>query len=181
MAGSARWAVVGLACLLVLLGLTPSAVEAILLEVDYPEDDNYSRVTLTCKKSSLDGLDSNQQPATFWRGTSPITSGSQLVVAVTDSTDDIITFVFNQSQEGSFTCRTALDEASTNVEKLAASPPATYNTPMMPQYILFPSLESTRKVNLSCAIQPGALTENYRVEWRRVDQLPLLTMKIRSI
>ena len=51
---------------------------------------------------------------------------------------------------------------------LAALPPATYNTPMMPHYILFPSLESTRKVNLSCAIQPGALKENYRVEWRRV-------------
>ena len=39
---------------------------------------------------------------------------------------------------------------------------------MMPHYILFPSLESMRKVNLSCAIQPGALTENYRVAWSRV-------------
>ena len=38
----------------------------------------------------------------------------------------------------------------------------------MPHYILFPSLDHTRKVNLSCAIQPGALTANYRVEWRRV-------------
>ena len=51
---------------------------------------------------------------------------------------------------------------------LAALPPATYNTPMLPQYILFPSLESTRKVNLSCAIQPGARKENYRVVWSRV-------------
>ena len=38
----------------------------------------------------------------------------------------------------------------------------------MPHYILFPTLESMRKVNLSCAIQPGALTENYRVVWSRV-------------
>ena len=52
---------------------------------------------------------------------------------------------------------------------LAASPPATYDTPMMPHYILFPSLNHTRKVNLSCAIQPGALTANYRVEWNRVE------------
>ena len=51
---------------------------------------------------------------------------------------------------------------------LTASPPATYNTPMMPHFILFPSLESMRKVNLSCAIQPGALTENYCVVWSRV-------------
>ncbi|CAI8043378.1 hypothetical protein GBAR_LOCUS24064 [Geodia barretti] len=39
---------------------------------------------------------------------------------------------------------------------------------MMPHYILFPSLDHTRKVNLSCAIQPGALKDNYRVIWRRV-------------
>ena len=39
----------------------------------------------------------------------------------------------------------------------------------MPHYILFPSLDHTRKVNLSCAIQPGALTDNYRVSWRRVE------------
>ena len=112
MAGSARWAVVGLACLLVLLD-----VEAILLEVDYPQTGNYSYVTLTCKRSFLDDLNSNQKPATFWRGTSRITSGSQLV-EVTASTDVSISFVFNQDQEGSFSCRTALHEVS-NVEKLA--------------------------------------------------------------
>ncbi|CAI7994643.1 hypothetical protein GBAR_LOCUS1523 [Geodia barretti] len=43
---------------------------------------------------------------------------------------------------------------------------------MMPHYILFPSLESMRKVNLSCAIQPEALKENYRVSWRRVKPTP---------
>ena len=42
----------------------------------------------------------------------------------------------------------------------------------MPHYILFPSLESMRKVNLSCAIQPEALKENYRVSWRRVKPTP---------
>ena len=117
MAGSARWAGVGLACLLVLLGLTPSDVEAILLVVDSPQTGNYSYVTLTCKKSSLDGLDSDQKPATFWRETSRITTGSQLV-AVTAETDVTISFVFNQDQEERFSCRTALNEVS-NVEKLA--------------------------------------------------------------
>ncbi|CAI8042433.1 Frizzled-4 [Geodia barretti] len=148
-------------------GDTPSPTTAILLEVDYPQTGNYSYVTLTCKRSSLDGLNFNQRPATFWRGTSRITTGSQLVA----ETEVSISFVFNQDQEGSFSCRTALDEVS-NVEKLAASPPATYNTPMMPHYILFPSLESMRKVNLSCAIQPEALKENYRVSWRRVKPTP---------
>ena len=56
---------------------------------------------------------------------------------------------------------------------LSASPPATYETPMMPHYILFPSLDHTRKVNLSCAIQPGALKDNYRVIWRRVQPTAL--------
>ena len=120
MAGSARWAVVGLACLLVVLGLTPSVVGMIMLKVNYPEDDNYSYVTLTCR-NAIDPLSSDQTPATFWRGTSQIfTSGSQLVVEVTDSTDDSISFVFNQDQEGSFTCMTAFeDDEVSNVEKLA--------------------------------------------------------------
>ena len=94
---------------------------AILLEVNYPEgeDDNYSYVTLTCR-NTIDPLSSDQTPATFWRETSQIfRSGSQLVVEVTDSTDDSISFVFNQSQEGSFSCRTALADEVSNVEKLA--------------------------------------------------------------
>ena len=119
MAGSTRWAVVGLACLLVVLGLTPSVVEAIRLEVEYPQTGNYSYVTLTCIMNAIDGLlNPNQQPATFWRGTSQITSGGSQLVAVMAETDVSISFVFNQDQEGSFTCRTALNEVS-NVEKLA--------------------------------------------------------------
>ena len=118
MAGSARWAVVGLVSLLVVLGLTPSVVEAILLDVDYPADGNYSYVTLTCKKDRIIVLSSDQQPATFWRGTSQITSESQLVTLVLAETDVSISFVFNQTQEGSFSCKTALDEVS-NVEALA--------------------------------------------------------------
>ena len=39
---------------------------------------------------------------------------------------------------------------------------------MLPQYILFPSHDHTRRVNLSCAIQPGALKDNYGVSWSRV-------------
>ena len=50
----------------------------------------------------------------------------------------------------------------------AASPPADYTTPKMPQYILFPTRESTREVTLTCAIQPGALSESYSVVWRRI-------------
>ena len=116
----ARWTVVGPVSLLVVLGLTPSVVEAILLEVDYPENGNYSYVTLTCKKDRIDDLSSDQQPATFWRGTSQITSGSQLVTAVLAETDVSISFVFNQTQEGSFSCKTALDnDEVSNVEALA--------------------------------------------------------------
>jgi hypothetical protein len=137
-----------------------------LLEIDYPQTGNYSYVTLTCKNSVFDDLTPSQRPAKFWRGELEITSPSDLVT-VTASTDVSISFVFNQDQEGSFSCRTALDEVS-NVEKLAASPPATYNNEMMPHYILFPSHDHTRRVNLSCAIQPGALKDNYRVSWSRV-------------
>ena len=121
MAGSARWAVVGLACLLVVLGLTPSAVEAILLEVEYPQTGNYSYVTLTCKNSRIVDLTTNQRPARFLRGELEITSPSDLVTVTTNTDIDLdvsISFVFNQSQEGSFTCRTALGQVS-NVEKLA--------------------------------------------------------------
>ena len=55
-----------------------------------------------------------------------------------------------------------------NLFFVAASPPADYTTLKMPQYILFPTRESTREVTLSCAIQPGALTGSYSVVWRRV-------------
>ena len=114
MAGSARWAVVGLACLLVLLD-----VEAILLEVDYPQTGNYNYVTLTCKSSVIDGLTQSQRPARFWRGELEITSPSDLVT-VTASTDVSISFVFNQAQEGSYKCTTKHDEES-NVEKLSGT------------------------------------------------------------
>ena len=120
MAGSARWAVVGLACLLVVLGLTPSAVEAILLEVEYPQTGNYSYVTLTCKNSRIIDLTTNQRPARFLRGELEITSPSDLVTVTTNTDIDVsISFVFNQSQEGSFSCRTALADEVSNVEKLA--------------------------------------------------------------
>ena len=119
MAGSARWGVVGLACLLVVLGLTPSVVEAILLEVNYPQTGNYSYVTLTCKKGPIDDLMQSQIPARFLRGVLEITFPSDLVT-VTTKTSTSISFVFNQTQEGSYTCTTRDGEES-NVENLSGT------------------------------------------------------------
>ena len=121
MAGSARWAAVELTSLFSLLGLSLS-VDVIILEVVYPEaaNYNYSYVKLTCLKNLLDPLDLNERPATFWRGVSQITYNSDLVTDVVQKIDVSITFDFNQNQEGSFSCKTALGEAS-NAKKLAGT------------------------------------------------------------
>ena len=117
MAGRSCQAVASL--LGVLLSLSPS-VEAILLKVDYPVTGNNSRVKLTCRQSLLGGLAINEQPATFWKGDSQITSNTELVTVIDDNSDVSITFEFNQNQEGSFTCRTAQEDVS-NIEPLAGS------------------------------------------------------------
>ena len=51
---------------------------------------------------------------------SPITANSVAqLVEQNDATRDEITFVFDQSQEGSFSCRTALNETLLMLEELA--------------------------------------------------------------
>ena len=106
MAGTAGFAVVGLILLVVLVVLElPLSVEAIKLRVTYPNGANFSFVNLTCITDFGDPLPSDQRPATFWRnGTEQITQGSGAVVSVTSSNEVSIVFVFNQRQEGKFTC-----------------------------------------------------------------------------
>ena len=67
------------------------------LNVDYPERDNqnYSVVTLSCRDGAF-----SVQNAVYQR------NGDDLgaVVNVTDETDEEVTFVFTQQQEGWFRC-----------------------------------------------------------------------------
>ena len=51
-----------------------------------------------------------------------------------------------------------------------ASPPATYNTNEMARYVIIPTPESSRRISLSCAIKPGALTDRYSVMWEQMLQ-----------
>ena len=122
MAGRSCWAVVGLASL---LGVLLSPVEAIILNVEYPMENkrNFSVVRLSCVNGGQfsDPLSAAQLPATFLKDGSPITANSVVSIIEDDENDatrDEITFVFDQSQEGSFSCRTALNEPS-NAEELA--------------------------------------------------------------
>ena len=122
MAGRSCWAVVGLASL---LGVLLSPVEAIILNVEYPMENNrnFSIVRLSCVNGGefMDPLSGAQLPATFLRNGEPITADSVVSIIEDDENDatlDEITFVFDQSQEGSFSCRTALNEPS-NAEELA--------------------------------------------------------------
>ena len=105
MVGTAGFAVVGLVLVLVVVLELPLSVEAIKLSVTYPDNMNFSFVSLTCLTDFNDPLPSDQRPATFWRnGTEQITQGSGAVVSVTSSNEVSIAFVFNQRQEGKFTC-----------------------------------------------------------------------------
>ena len=66
----------------------------------------------------------------------------------------------------------------------AASPPATYNTSEMARYVIIPTPESSRRISLSCAIRPGALTDRYSVTWEQIlphespHPLPTITQSI---
>ena len=121
MAARSCWAVgAGLASLLgVLLSLTPST-NAALLQVTYPTG-SFSEVTLKCVDGTIGGftddLTGDQLPAEFFRNGSPITASS--VAQLVEQYSDEIRFIFNQNQEGRFSCRTADRVDSTNVEKLA--------------------------------------------------------------
>jgi hypothetical protein len=139
---------------------------AVLLVVTFPEAnvDNYSVVALRCAKNNafLDPLDSAQLPATFLRDGQMITSDSTLVT-VTGTGADTLSFQFTQEQEGMFRCRTELNEES-DPESLAASPPAGYSD-IISRYFIIQSANTP--VNISCPIQPGALTDSYSVSWRQ--------------
>ena len=102
MAGTAGLAVVELVLvLLVVLELPLSLSVEAILRVTYPDEADFSFVNLTCFTNFNDPLG----PATFWRnGTEQITQGSGAVVSVTSSNEVSIAFVFNQRQEGKFTC-----------------------------------------------------------------------------
>ena len=48
------------------------------------------------------------------------------------------------------------------------APPATNydNAPQRLRYVIFPTPDSSRVIELSCPIRPGALEESYSVEWQ---------------
>ena len=99
-----------LASLLVAFSFAISA-ECVVLDVQYPVESNYSFVRLTCVGEFKDPLEGDQRPAVFLRNGSDLTIGSELV-SVMMKTEDSISFFFDQTQEGEFSCRTALGEES---------------------------------------------------------------------
>ena len=38
----------------------------------------------------------------------------------------------------------------------------------MARYVIFPTPEGTRRISLSCAIRPGAMTDRYSVTWKQI-------------
>ena len=104
--GGRTAAVVGW-CLLLLSLTAPAAQGALSMTVSYPQktEGNFSHVNLTCGKGSLgDPLTT----ATFARDDSGVYSdimeGSDDVVSMVDIDGATVEFVFNQSQEGAFSC-----------------------------------------------------------------------------
>ena len=71
------------------------------LDVQYPDNNNYSLVKLTCLRGTLPQTD-----AEFFKDGTILTSGSESHQAtILNSTDSgEITFLFTQDQEGYFSC-----------------------------------------------------------------------------
>ena len=102
--GGRTAAVVGW-CLLLLSLTAPATVQgALSMTVSYPEEGNYSHVNLTCVGNLGDMLTT----ATFGRNFSGVFSeimeGSDDVVSMVVMDGLSVQFVFDQSQEGAFSC-----------------------------------------------------------------------------
>ena len=99
--GGRTAAVVGWCLLLLSLTAPATAQGAPSMTVTYPEEGNFSHVKLTCVGNFGD-------PAKFGRNFSGVFSeileGSEDVVSMVDIDGPTVEFVFNQSQEGAFSC-----------------------------------------------------------------------------
>ena len=102
--GGRTAAVVGWCLLLLSLTAPATAQGAPSMTVDYPEEGNFSHVKLTCDGHLGDTLTT----AKFARDDSGVFSeileGSEDVVSMVDIDGPTVQFVFNQSQEGAFSC-----------------------------------------------------------------------------
>ena len=98
--GGRTAAVVGWCLLLLSLTAPATAQGAPSMTVSYPEEGNYSHVNLTCVGNLGDML----TIATFAREDSDIMEGSDDVVSMVDIKGATVEFVFDQSQEGAFSC-----------------------------------------------------------------------------
>ena len=102
--GGRTAAVVGWCLLLLSLTAPATAQGAPSMTVDYPEEGNFSHVKLTC----VGNLGETLTTATFARNFSGVFSeileSSDDVVSMVDIDGPTVQFVFNQSQEGAFSC-----------------------------------------------------------------------------
>ena len=90
-------------CLLLLSLTAPATAQgAPFMTVTYPKEleGNFSHVKLTCVGNLGDPLTT----AKFGRNDSEILEGSEDVVSMVDIDGPTVEFVFNQSQEGAFSC-----------------------------------------------------------------------------
>ena len=172
--------VVSVICALVVVD---SAAADLDLNVFYLEEENYSAVRLTCTGGGLTVTN-----AEFLKDGDLITSTSNLVT-VTNIGSGEISFTFTQQQEGMFSCRSGGGAGGDESEKIGlagtyvlscyccckrcktvpishiASPAMNYDGVERLRNITFPTPESSRDINLSCPIRPGALSERYSARW----------------
>ena len=126
--GGRTAAVVGWCLLLLSLTAPATAQGAPSMTVTYPEEleENFSHVKLTCEPGPLGHPFTT---ATFARDDSGVYSeimeGSDDVVSMVDIDGPTVEFVFNQSQEGAFSCESnglrSADEVLAGIYYIASS------------------------------------------------------------
>ena len=102
--GGRTAAVVGWCLLLLSLTAPATAQGAPFMTVTYPENRNFSHVKLTCVGNLGDPLTTATFARNFSGVFSEILEGSEDVVSMVDIDGPTVEFVFNQSQEGAFSC-----------------------------------------------------------------------------
>ena len=162
-------------CALVVVDLATAELE---LDVAYPDMSNRGRVTLTCR-DGLRGL----AGAVFQKDGVPLTQGtaSDQVTSLINVGDGVVTITFTPDQEGVFRCVrtspeiglagndniTCCSSYTLSPSTMYIAPPATnYDNEARLRYVIFPTPDSSRVINLCCPIRPGVLEESYSVEWQ---------------
>ena len=98
-------------CLFALMELTAAQPQ---LNVVYPDNQNHSVVTLSCRESAISAI--FVENAIYQRNGADLgTVVNVLNSSIYDLTDEEVTFVFTQEQEGWFTCGLSTNNMSPSI------------------------------------------------------------------